>query len=356
MSSSRSSLFKTPKQVFFNPLNIFDTFNHTKSLLSIYFFRLTSKFYFYRNEPVGELCTFCPDGASCQSATYNEPISIQKWFIQDLDISGGRDALCENGPTDKDCPTDLISRRERRDYDRALQTLGNGERVCPSERLFDAIEDSQLMQDYPWVALTKRDLCKTTLPCKPAESCIGRNQCAEGYQWNKLRCMENRQENVNITNKETGIIELAPRQSCNNTLQCQIQSAGTKCPIAIAEVCQCPKDWELGSQMCLKTCIRNEKQMNQLIEQGGCTLTHLQRALGGQDCAYNKPEDCAQCVELKVCLNDDGSTGAACSKDIDCRGGATCATVGECGCISSVRCIQCTAGTHYRRDGKCEGK
>ena len=106
---------------------------------------------FYRNEPVGELCTFCPDGASCQSATYNEPISIQKWFIQDLDISGGRDALCENGPTDKDCPTDLISRRERRDYDRALQTLGNGERVCPSERLFDAIEDSQLMQDYPWV-------------------------------------------------------------------------------------------------------------------------------------------------------------------------------------------------------------
>ena len=43
---SRSPLFKTPKQVFFNPINIFDSFTHSIYCFIIYFFRLTSKFIF----------------------------------------------------------------------------------------------------------------------------------------------------------------------------------------------------------------------------------------------------------------------------------------------------------------------
>ena len=44
LSSPRSPLSKTPKQVFFNPINIFDSFTH--SCFIIYFFRLTSKIIF----------------------------------------------------------------------------------------------------------------------------------------------------------------------------------------------------------------------------------------------------------------------------------------------------------------------
>ena len=42
----RFPLSKTPKQVFFNPINIFDTFTHYLLFFLIYFFRLTSKFIF----------------------------------------------------------------------------------------------------------------------------------------------------------------------------------------------------------------------------------------------------------------------------------------------------------------------
>ena len=42
------SLFKTPKQVIFNPINIFVTFAHSITCFIIYFFRLTSIFLIYR--------------------------------------------------------------------------------------------------------------------------------------------------------------------------------------------------------------------------------------------------------------------------------------------------------------------
>ena len=51
-----------------------------------------TKDFWGRNEPVGELCTYCPEGASCSSSTYKNPIAIQKWYIQPLDISGGPNA------------------------------------------------------------------------------------------------------------------------------------------------------------------------------------------------------------------------------------------------------------------------
>ena len=47
MSSIESHLSNKPKQVFFNPINIFDTFTHSITLLYIFnytFFHLTSNF------------------------------------------------------------------------------------------------------------------------------------------------------------------------------------------------------------------------------------------------------------------------------------------------------------------------
>ena len=43
---SRSLLSKTPKQVFFNPINILNSFTHSIYCFIIYFFRLTSTFLF----------------------------------------------------------------------------------------------------------------------------------------------------------------------------------------------------------------------------------------------------------------------------------------------------------------------
>ena len=51
MSSIESHLSNKPKQVFFNPKNIFDTFSHSITLLYIFnklFFHLTSNFLIYR--------------------------------------------------------------------------------------------------------------------------------------------------------------------------------------------------------------------------------------------------------------------------------------------------------------------
>jgi hypothetical protein len=49
------------------------------------------KSYWGRNDPAGELCTICPEGASCIN-DYQEPKSIGSWYVQDLDISGGNGA------------------------------------------------------------------------------------------------------------------------------------------------------------------------------------------------------------------------------------------------------------------------
>ena len=110
-----------------------------------------TKTFWGRNEPVGELCTYCQEGALCKSSTYKKSIPIQKWFIQKLDISGGPNSANSE-------EKDPISRRERRDYSCALELLGNQEHVFPAACLFDHIYDEKLVNEYPWVAASKRDL------------------------------------------------------------------------------------------------------------------------------------------------------------------------------------------------------
>ena len=293
-----------------------------------------------RNEPVGELCAKCVDGLACQDATYSVPFSIQKYYIVDLDVSAGASAL-QIDTVD----ADVVSRREKRDYERALEIFPiSGERVCPAERLFDRTLDAALVKSYPFAAKNRRNLCKAAMPCKPAESCIGRNQCAEGYEWNMNRCNASSARFDADTNRPVV-------QFCNHTLQCKSRSSGLKCTQAVTDICGCPADWEIGGHACLKRCVRDEGKVAQLTgADAGCDMSTLMRGLSGQDCPYGRPEDCAQCVGEKVCTDDPDQP---CQTDSECSRGNRCEMRGTCACASSSRCIFCTAGTHYRRDGKC---
>ena len=246
----------------------------------------------------------------------------------------------------------MISRRERRDYARSLESFkSTGKRVCPKERLFDPEADADLRSKFPFAVSTKRELCTVAMPCKPTEACIGENECKIGYEYQKLRC--NASDARRSASDGSSI-----SQACNHTLQCQSRSNGLKCTEAVASVCQCPPDWELGSRGCLKACLLDQNKAP-LLESAGCTLSLLERSLAGIPCQFGRPEDCATCEIGKVCVTSDGvDTGTRCTSRSDCTTtfgfDATCEIQGQCQCKSSPRCIFCTAGTHYRLNGKCE--
>ena len=300
--------------------------------------------YWGRNEPVGEICAPCQDGSFCSTGTYKAPESLAGYYMVELDISN-KNAKLETDTYENT----LISRREMRDYERSLETFrSNGKRLCPRERLFDPDVDADLIKQFPFAASTKREMCLVAMPCKPAEACKGRNECELGYEYQKNRC------NTSEARLSLGGSEIT--QMCNHTLQCQSRSAGLRCAEAISSVCGCPAEWELGSRKCLKQCLRSQKQ---LLEQAGCSTSILAESLSGAPCAYNRPEDCATCESKRVCVTGAGvETGIACSSRADCIESAgfdgSCEHRGRCQCGPSSRCILCTAGTHYRLDGKCE--
>jgi len=306
--------------------------------------------YWGRNEPVGELCTPCQDGSLCDTRTYTAPTSLSGYYMVELDIS--KSLTGEGDDSNGDDTKDLLIRRERRDYERALESFRhNNKRVCPSERLFDLVADAKLVKQFPFAAATKRELCLSAMPCKPASACKGRDECADGYQYQQLRCNTS---TVRMSSSGDSII-----QACNSTMQCQSRSAGTACTDAISNVCGCPTEWELGVRKCLKECVRDPQLMLELSS-AGCTTALLENSLAGKSCAYNHPEDCATCQVEKVCVDTSGAeTNVPCSNRGDCIEsvgfGGTCKDRGRCTCSSgTARCILCTAGTHYRLDGKCE--
>jgi hypothetical protein len=298
-----------------------------------------------RNEPAGELCAKCQTGSLCQSGTYEAPISLAGFYVVDLDITAGSRTLIP-----ADGVESLTERRARRDYDRALETFLDGERVCAPERILDPSEDSKYVEDYPFAVPTKRGLCLSVQPCKPSKACAGRNKCNVGYQYNELRC------NSSAARRSSTGAEIV--QACNHSLQCQVRSRGIACTDAVAAVCLCPEDWELGARACLKACVSDSRKLA-LLEAAGCTQESLDKGLAEFPCAYDKPEDCAVCKSEKVCVTSAGvETGTICSSRGDCIASAgfdgTCQKRGRCTCGPSSRCSLCTAGTYYRLDGKCE--
>ena len=350
-----------------------------------------SKAYWGRIDPARELCTACREGSGCMSDTYAPPFSTAEFYIQKLDISGGRNALYST-------KNDLISVRERRDYSRAVEQQSVSLRVCPPERLLDPVLDAKMYKRFEQAVMNKRDFCLTVLPCKPAEACMGKNVCAEKYEANLLRCKLQRSTNPGAT--EDNPLPTPVVQYCNHTLQCRIKSMGRDqfkgngetCALALVDVCRCPTDWELsatynrktgspvnanlpsatsswsvggasetwteyendrmGGHECMKQCIRDAGKLASLVE-NGCLEEQLQKRLGGGYPDYFHEEDSATCVPRGYCVNSTGFKGATCLADKDCDEGS-CQVFGECECEASPRCIECTAGTHYRRDGKCE--
>ena len=188
--------------------------------------------YWGRNEPVGELCTPCQEGSLCAQDSYGSPTSLSGYYIVELDIS--------NKVTDQASDEDMVTGRERRDYQRGLEKYrNNGKRICPEERMFDPDVDAERVKKFPYAVSTKRELCLTAMPCKPSDACKGNNECAKGYQYQELRC------NASSKRRSSGE-EIV--QSCNHTVQCQSLSAGTGCTEAITTVCNCPPEWELGTR------------------------------------------------------------------------------------------------------------
>jgi hypothetical protein len=352
--------------------------------------------YWGRIDPRRELCTECPDGSGCNTdETYDAPFATENFYIQKLDISGGRSSLFL-----EPVPGDRISKREKRDYERATENQTVSMRVCPPERLLDPVMDKALHIRFEQAVLNKRDFCLSVLPCKPAVACSGRNQCAEKYEGNLPRCLIARSTD---TAAEVGAFLTPVVQLCNHSLQCGVSSADAafkaknsvskSCANALTVVCQCPADWEFsklkttkdhtevsninvkspvsvvqaadgtetweeydydyeGSHSCLKRCIRTEEKLEEL-KLAGCLESMMQEHLSGLYPSYFNPEDSAGCVPHSYCVNSTGIKGPSCLADQDCDDGA-CQIFGECECEASPRCIECTAGKHYRRDGKCE--
>ena len=353
-----------------------------------------------RIEPYRELCTKCVNGSGCNDETYDPPFSVTGFYIQELDISGGRKSMLID--MDTISKTDRITRREKRDYTRALEKQNQYQRVCPSERLLDPVEDGtvtksnsesqDLYHQFEAAVINKRDFCLSVLPCKPSAACVGKNLCAEKYEGKLLRCKMKRSNTPNgdISKDPIGIPIV---QHCNYTLQCQTKSQPETCIQALTDICQCPADWEMsevvsrttglfvnpnlkspmltvtgengeswmeyendrtGSHECLKQCVRDESNLKLLADQG-CAQTILEARLGAASLSddFNRPEDSAKCVPAGYCVNSTGIKGPSCLADVDCDTGI-CQVFGECQCQSSPRCVECTSPTHYRRDGKCE--
>merc|ERR1711871_1935018 len=211
--------------------------------------------YWGRHLPVGELCSKCQRGTKCFGGTYDAPRALDGFFIVDLDISADS---ARPQPSEQE---NLIDKRMRRDYDRALEKFRyNNRRVCPGERLLDSVADSGILRDYPFAAATKRDFCPTAQPCKPKEACLSGNKCEIGYQYQELRCK------ASSARRDTASVPVV--QPCNHTLQCQSVSSGAECTSALSTVCDCPADWELNSRSCMVNCLRDTGKLRELENAG----------------------------------------------------------------------------------------
>ena len=65
-----------------------------------------------------------------------------------------------------------------------VQSIQNA--TCPFSRVNHLINYS-VYDEFP--SLVMSDVCYGIVACNPKESCLGNNQCSEGYEYNKFRCL-----------------------------------------------------------------------------------------------------------------------------------------------------------------------
>ena len=93
---------------------------------------------------------------------------------------------------------------------------------CPRKRINHLINFTTF-ETYPGIALSST--CYSVVACNPKESCLGDNQCAEGYDYQKLRC-----ENYNAKNPQ--------QNNCTSDDQCRSRSnSTTQGDIGLASAC-----------------------------------------------------------------------------------------------------------------------
>ena len=96
LSSPRSPLSKTPKQVIFNPINIFDTFTTLFYYYQFYFFRLTSTFIFTggpAGAKAGTVTTMVGTKESTSSVLLTQVLQAVAGRIVYLDAVGAGNAV-----------------------------------------------------------------------------------------------------------------------------------------------------------------------------------------------------------------------------------------------------------------------
>jgi hypothetical protein len=134
-----------------------------------------------------------------------------------------------NAPTREGCQE---ANRDAYDYVNSI-----AQATCPVSRTQHLV-DSSVYEEFP--NLVQSPTCYGIVACNPKDSCLGNNQCGEGYEYNKHRCVAWNEANPD-------------RMNCTSDDQCRSRSG---------------------------------------------TVTSSNGASSGLSsaCAFDKPEDCSRCI------------------------------------------------------------
>jgi hypothetical protein len=230
----------------------------------------------------GQLCAICPSpGAFCVNGSREEPVSpfsdFGFWRLK-LDI------VCDER-SDEDGLGVCKEYRNVKHSQRALgeehprpDVLAKAPR-CPRERW-----DLSLKRQFS--DLKEEETCFDFAACRPKTSCLGNNTCQTGYEYTLNQC------------------ELWESKKLDGKANSG-QGIGSY---------QCTHDWQ-----CRTRSYRDPSPADQRPD--------------GGDCRFNKPEDCA------ICVNTTNST--------------TGEVRGFCSCKPAERCSLCTIYEYYQFNGEC---
>jgi hypothetical protein len=116
-----------------------------------------------------------------------------------------------------------LSEKSNKDYENAkkqcrsinkegfdyINSLKNA--TCPLRRVNHLVNFS-VYQQYP--SLVMSDVCYGIVACSPKESCLGNNECSEGYEYNKFNCLAFNKKNPD-------------KMNCTSDEQCRTRSGVT---------------------------------------------------------------------------------------------------------------------------------
>jgi hypothetical protein len=354
----------------------------------------------------GQLCALCPPGALCVRESYAQPIAVDGFWRDELDLTeGGADLAQQDEPANDD----PLGKRGLDDMKRALGASdASGVSVrfpgCAPERILriwgkanetdgvsleDRVEareeaeklyerygsaddsgnggDLSRMNSRDAVTLSQSlkkgfphaipdDRCFNFQGCQPKEACTAGNTCSKAYRHTQRVCNE-----IQDT-QEFGLIK-----PCQLSLQCYGRTEGPTCMRAIPYICDCPDDWEAGSFACQKNCLRDPRKQK-LLSEAKCNLELLNKGLARQPPLYVHAINGARCKfdpnatrRTENVLKQLGNQTTGMPNDPATGGKVSLYNYmqkmqGACECVPSSRCALCTKHKeegYYRVSGEC---